>query len=202
MLSELDDPQRKDKVIAALEVKLALAKGEQPKLKSYQSLLNWYDCQLAIKVMNAVPRTLYCKLSARQTKLIDDHSAAFGIPISSGSEINLFKVIQWFHSFVQKWGPKLTEKKLAEDRKEELANRKLELELRHLDRKMVAFEIEIRKREGTAVPIEEVKKAFDWLSAEWRKFGERMGKRYGPDAQRQLNEFLSRLENDNRNGIR
>lgn len=199
-MSEIDAPENQEKVIAALEVKLALARGHEPKIKNYGRLLSWYDQQSAWKVMEACPKAFYCKLSARQTKLIDDHAAAFGLPITSGS-VNLPRVIQWFHTYLAKWGPQIAKKRLSEDRLSELAERKMEAELEQINKKLISLSIDIQRKEGTAVAIEEVRAAFAWLSSEWRKFGERLGKRFGADAQRLLNEFLERIESDNRSSL-
>lgn len=197
MLSEI--PSHPEKAIRALEVKLALAKGEKPTEVDYKRLVEWYDHQLAIGLMSQMPRKIYCKLSARQTSVITNQADTFGVPISTGTTVDLFRVVQWFHNYVSEWGPKIRSGKLDKDRLSELAEKKIEAEIEAINMKLVALQLDTDKKRGAAVPIAEVRAAFTWLSTEWRKFGERLGKKFGPDSQRVLNEFLERLEVDARN---
>lgn len=197
MLSEI--PSHPEKAIRALEAKLALAKGLKPAEPEYKRLVEWYDHQTAIGLMSTMPRALYCKLSARQTTVITNQSDTFGIPISTGTTVDLFRVVQWFHNFVSEWGPKIRSGKIERDRLGELAEKKLEAEIEAINLKLVAIQLDTDKKRGAAVPVAEVRTAFTWLSTEWRKFGERLGKKFGPDSQRFLNEFLERLEVDAKN---
>lgn len=197
MLSEL--PNQPEKVILALEIKLALAKGEKPSQPDYKRIVEWYDHQLAIGLMSKLPRKIYCKLSARQNTVITNQSDTFGIPISTGSTVDLFRVIQFFHNYLSDWGPKIRSGKIEKDRLSELAEKKLEAEIEAINMKLVALQLDTNKKRGEAVPITEVRQIFTWLSTEWRKFGERLGKKFGPDSQRLLNEFLERLEADSKN---
>lgn len=199
MLSEI--PSHPQKAIQALEVKLALAKGEKPALKHYQQLVAWYDQQSAIELLNAMPRSFYCKLSARQTQVITNQADTFGLPISPGSMINVPRVLQWFHSYVSEWGPKVRANKLERDRVSELAEKKIEAEIEAINTKLIAMQLDVEKKRGSAVPIAEVRQAFAWLAGEWRKFGERLGKKFGADSQRLLNDFLERLEIDAKNHV-
>jgi len=194
MLSEL--PNNPEKAIRSLEVKLALAKGQEPPEKNYERLVSWYDQQSSIELLNHMPRSFYCKLAARQTQVITSQADTFGIPINTGSSVNVFRVVQWFHSYVSEWGPKIRANRLEKDKLSELAEKKIEAEIEAINTKLIALQLDNEKKRGTAVPIAEVRTAFTWLSTEWRKFGERLGKKFGPDAQRLLNEFLERLEVD------
>lgn len=198
MLSEI--PSQPEKVIQALEAKLALAKGEKPKDES-KRLVEWYDHQIAIGLMSQMPRKLYCKLSARQTAVITNQADTFGIPIIQGTTVDLFRVVQWFHNFVSEWGPKIRSGKIERDRLSEFAEKKIEAEIEAINTKLIAMKLDNEKKRGAAVPITEVRTSFTWLSVEWRKFGERLGKKFGPDSQRFLNEFLERLEADAKNQI-
>lgn len=199
MLSEiLSQP---DRAILALECKLAIAKGQRPPIEGHKKLVDWYDQQIAVSVMSQMPRTLYSKLSARQSQVINSQADAFGIPISANSNVDLFRVIQWLHNFVGEWGPKIRSGKMERDRLSELAEKKIEAEIEVINNKLTALQLDNEKKRGAAVPITEVRTAFTWLSTEWRKFGERLGKKFGPDSQRFLNEFLERLEVDSKNHV-
>lgn len=199
MLSEI--PHNPEKEILALEIKLALAKGEKPSQQDYKRIVNWYDEQLAIGIMSQMPRKIYCKLSARQTAVITNQADTFGIPITTGTTVDLFRVVQWFHNFVSEWGPKIRSGKIEKDRLSELAEKKIEAEIQAIDTKLVALQLDIEKKRGLAIPVGEVHTALTWLSTEWRKFGERLGKKFGGDSQRFLNQFLERLEADLKNHV-
>lgn len=199
LLSEI--PSHPEKAIQALEVKLALAKGEEPAVRNHKQLIAWYDQQAAIELLNAMPRSFYCKMSARQTTVLTNQADTFGMPITPGSMVNVPRMLQWFHSFVSEWGPKIRANKLEKDRISELAEKKIEAEIEAINTKLIALQLDNEKKRGTAVPIAEVRQAFAWLSGEWRKFGERLGKKFGPDSQRLLNEFLERVESDAKNHI-
>jgi len=197
MLSEI--PSHPEKAILALEIKLALAKGEKPAIPDYKRIVEWYDHQLAIGLMSKLPRKIYAKLSARQYTVITNQADSFGIPISTGSTVDMFRVVQWFHNYISEWGPKIRSGKIEKDRLSELSEKKIEAEIKALNMKMVSLELDTKKKQGAAVPVSEVRDSFTWLSTEWRKFGERLGKKFGSDSQVFLNQFLERLEVDAKN---
>lgn len=194
VVSELaEQPQR---AIRALEVKLALAKGLESPEKNYKELVAWYDQQSLIELLRAMPRGFYAKVSSRQARSLDDQVATYGLPLPSGSPVNVPRVLDWFHNFLSKHGPKLKQIAESKDRIGELTEKKMQTEIATLESKLVSLQIDIEKKQGSAVPISEVQYAFSWLAGEWRKFGERLGKKFGADSQRFLNEFLERIERD------
>lgn len=194
MESELHE--HKERAIQALEVKLALMRGLPPPIQNYKVLLAWFDEQTAIDVLNNCRRGFYSKLTLRQSRSLDDQVATYNVPIPGGAPISIPRVLQWFHDWLAKNGPKLKTIADARDRRAILEERKLEQEVKMIGAKMIDIEISIATKQGTAVAIKEVRTAFTWLSSEWRKFGERLGSKFGADSQRFLNEFLERIERD------
>lgn len=185
-----------DRVIEALEVKLAIARGQSALSEKHKPLLKWYEKQCAVEYMNAVPRGVYNHMAGRNYKAIEDQVSTVGIPIRAGSDVNLFEVVGWFHTFVGKWGNKIRTGKLEQDRASELSAKKLESEIEKINMQMEAMRIDLDKKRGDSVPIVEIKKSLSWLSNEWRKFGERLGKRFGAESQRMLNDFLEDIEKE------
>lgn len=196
MQSELDDPNFKKQVIAALEVKLALARGLEPPVKQFKRLVQWHDEQTAISLLNNCPIGFYVKLCNRNHRALQDQNATYGTPVPTGAPINIPKLLAWFHNFLATHGPKLKAIADSKDRKAALEEQKLEQEVALIRSRMVDLEISIQKKQGNVVPIEEVRHAFSWLAGEIRKFGERLGAKFGSDSQRFLNEFLERVEQD------
>jgi hypothetical protein len=196
MQSELDDPNFKNQVIAALETKLALARGLEPPVKQYKRLVQWHDEQTAISLLNNCPVGFYVKLCNRQHRSLQDQHATYSVPVPTGAPINIPKLLAWFHNFLATHGPKLKAIAEGKDRKAALEERKLESEIAVLNARMVDIEISVSKKQGNVVPVEEVRHAFSWLASEIRKFGERLGAKFGADSQRFLNEFLERVEQD------
>lgn len=191
-----DEEESKAKAILALEVKLALLRGEEPPVKNYGRLLDMYDEQIALGVLKSCRKTFYTKISKRQNRSLEDQAATYDLPIPAGERVNVPSVLTWFHDWLATNGPKLKKMADAKDRKAALEEQKLEQEVALIRSKMVDMEISIQKKLGTAVPIEEVRSALTWLSTEWRKFGERLGSKFGADSQRFLNEFLERIEEE------
>lgn len=194
MESELD--QHKDRAILALEVKLALLRGDAPPTKDYKKLLEWFDEQTALAVLANCRRGFYVRLSGRQERSLDDQVAMYNLPVVARAPVNIPYVLKWFHDFLAKHGPKLKKLDESRDRKAELEERKLEQEVAIISAKLVDLEMSIAEKQGSAVSIKEVRNAFTWLATELRKFGERLGSKFGADSQRFLNEFLERIEGD------
>jgi hypothetical protein len=53
---------------------------------------------------------------------------------------------------------------------------------------------DVESRQAETISIAEVRKVLSWLAGELRKLGERLGKRFGPEAQIAMNESLIRIE--------
>lgn len=188
-----DADELKSREIFALEAKLAIARGE-PVTKEARAAANLYDRDLVESALKAFPRTRYSLLSGKQMKQLNDIEATYKIPVGAGSDVNLIEIIRWFHDFLARNGAKLSKLKEADDKL--LANReeKSILEIRQMQAQIAKIEADVERKRASAISVEEVRRSLAWLSAELRKLGERLGKRFGVDAQLALNETLERIE--------
>lgn len=191
MATDAEDAKQRE--ILALEAKLAIARG-QGVTAEHRKLADRYDRDLIEAALVAFPRTRYSLLAGKQLKQLNDIEAQYGVPVGSGADVNLIEVLKWFHTFLAKNGAKLTKMKEADERTLQARDEMSALQIRQMQAQIAKIEADVERKRASAISVEEVRKSLAWLSAELRKLGERLGKRFGIDAQLALNETLERIE--------
>lgn len=140
-----------------------------------------------------IPRTAYARISGKQIKSLNDLHIAYGLPVKPGENVDLEKVIRWFHDFLSEWGPKIKRKQLANEESAQRADRKEQLELAQLELRLKSLAADLEKKTKNSIPLDEIDKVFSWYESELRRLGERLGKRFGADAQTLFNTNLDRM---------
>lgn len=172
--------------IAALEAKIALLKGEEPR-GTWRRDVEWYDQQAFRQYAAAIPRTTYATMAAKQLKLLQDQAEKYGMPVEAGESVNLELVLRWFHQYVADNGPRIAARS-------EIAEQKEKLELEQLEAKINNLRAEFERKAGTSISADEMDRIFAWWEGEIRKLGERLGKRFGRESQELLNATLDRMQ--------
>ena len=179
--------------IFALEAKLSIARGDKI-APEQRKAADRYDRELIDSYLTACPRGQYSTLVGKQIKQLGDIHATYGVPIEAGDDVNLIDVLRWFHEWLAKWGPRVKKNQLADEDAIAADREREKLELRRMQAQIAKIEADVERRRAESISIEEVRKTLAWLSAELRKLGERLGKRFGEDAQVAMNETLLRIE--------
>lgn len=180
-----------DRRIRALEGKIALLKG-QPIHNRVKADINWYDEQ-ELKRCLVIQRPIYCNLVNKQTTAVGNLAKTHGVPLG-GEVVDIQEVLVWFHGYISKWGRTCNGRGDGPDeQKEDLARRKEALDLQTLEIKFKLLEADFQKKAGNAIAADEVDRLFAWFEGELRKLGERLGKRFGADAQELFNNTLDRI---------
>lgn len=126
----------------------------------------------------SIPQKHWAKMSGRQPKVINEQAKRYGIPFD-GAEVDLPAVVMAFHDFLADNAQTLA----AAEEKQDTRDRSLEIKMR---RELLKLE----KEEGTVVPREEVRQLLGHLAMILRQAGEALGRQYGADAQRVIEEAL------------
>lgn len=181
--------------VAALTAKLKQAKGGDL-TKSEISLVKKYDEIVAESnredALLNLPKGIYCKLSGRQQKVVDEQAVRYGIAID-GSKIDLYQVLKKFHDILAEWGPTINELQGAEG---SLRTEKLRREIELLERRSKSIELDIKNKQDEFIDRNTLRVRMEWLANKLRTVSERLGKRFGAEAQVLLNHALSQIEEE------
>jgi uncharacterized protein (DUF2267 family) len=185
-----DDKQQQ---IFALTAKIELLRGQVVTPEQKQAARE-YDRQLIDAYLHAIPRTQYMAISGKQIKSLNDIATTYGAPMAAGDDVDLVLVIRWFHEWLSTWGPRIKKQQMADEATLESDREREKLELRRMQAQIAKIESDVERRRSETISIEEIRKILSWLAGELRKLGERLGKRFGADAQIAMNEALARIE--------
>jgi hypothetical protein len=181
--------------VAALEAKLKQAKG-QVLTASETSLARRYDEAIAIEVRDDfllnLPKGIYCKLAGRHQRVVDDQAVRYEMPID-GPKIDLFQVLKKFHDILGEWGPTIRELQGEEG---SLRTEKLRKEIELLERRSKSIELDIKNKQNEFIDRATLRIRMDWFSNKLRSFSEKLGRRFGGDAQVLFNTLLTQIEED------
>lgn len=182
----------KERAIRAHEASIARLKGEKLPTGGASDIA-WLDKEIGTRFLKSCPRSFYAELVGKQLKSLNDQSATYGIPTKAGEDVNIIEVLKWFDGFLNEWGRRIKQKLLDDENKSQRAEKKEQLELQQLELKLRGLAADLEKKAGAAIPIEEVERNFAWFEGELRRLGERLGKRFGSDAQKLFNSTLDRM---------
>lgn len=181
--------------VAALEAKLKQAKG-LILTTSEEALVRKYDIQVAEDVRDDLllnlPKGVYCRLAGRHQRVIDDQAVRYDMPID-GPKIDLYQVLKKFHDILGEWGPTIRELQGEEG---SLRTEKLRKEIELLERRSKAIELEIKSKQNEFIDRATLRIRMEWLANKLRGFSERLGKRFGGDAQVLFNTLLTQIEQE------
>lgn len=188
-------PKQSIDTVAALEAKLKQAKGFSIS-KTEESLIRRYDEQIAIEIRDDflinLPKGIYCKLSGRQQKVVDEQAVRYDIAID-GAKIDLYSVLKRFHDILAEWGPTIRE---LEGEEGSLRTEKLRKEIELLERKSKSLDLDIKNKQDEFIDRGTLRVRMEWLANKLRTVSERLGKRFGGDAQLLLNHALKQIEEE------
>jgi hypothetical protein len=153
-----------------------------------------HDQQIIESFLHACPRTKYAAISGKQLKTLNENHSLYGLPVAAGEDIDIVEVIQWFHDYLSTWGSKIKKHQLMDEESQAAEREREKLELRRISAQINKIENDVERRQAETISIAEVRKVLSWLAGELRKLGERLGKRFGPEAQIAMNESLIRIE--------
>lgn len=181
--------------VVALEVKLKQAKGVEL-TKAEESIVKAYDEQVVLSVRDDLllnlPKGVYCKLASRHQRVVDDQAVRYQLPIDS-AKIDLYQAVRRFHDLLAEWGPAIKELQGAEGL---LRTEKLRKECELLDKKNKSMDLDNKRKEDEFISRDALRNRMDWLANKLRTVSERLGKRFGSEAQVLLNHSIKQIEDD------
>jgi hypothetical protein len=182
--------QDDDRRIRALQGRIALLEGRAITDQTRREI-DWLDAEDLDRGIRNFPRAKYASIVQKQTTALTNLGKTHGVPLES-TPLNLAEILHWFHGYIAKYGRRCNGRaEVAED--DELDNRKKRLDLETLEIKFKMLQSDLEKKTGNAVSADEVERLFVWFEGELRKLGERLGKRFGADAQNLFNSTLDRI---------
>lgn len=189
--------------IAALKLKIKKLEGRKLAVGEIQEL-KLYEEFLFNSMLEGCPRSVYTEIAGKTNKALEDLRIQYGLPIAKGKPVNVVEVIRWFHDYLKKWGRFNQQKESSETIAEDHKTRKAELDLQQSELKIKQMTADLERKIGNTISLDEVNTLFAWYESEFRKLGERLGKRFGSEAQTLFNDTLVRmskhLENETQHG--
>ncbi len=166
--------------------------------RNQQRDLDWFKKQLAATAVEefcrAVPKGVYCELSGRQHKLVDDAAELYGLPIGDAS-IDLKAALTALHDFIASHARLLAARASAGE--QELREERLRLECANLE---IRNEVDAMRRDQAKrdlIRVEELAAGLSQLSAVLRQYARRFNridKKVGAEFEKMLDRVADMVE--------
>jgi hypothetical protein len=164
-----------------------LSAREQAALKKHEKQR---EEQLRRKYYASIPQKHWREMSGRQTKVLNEQAALYGIPFG-GPTINLPAVVRALHDFLAKNAQKLA----RDDDPMMQGSLSPALEEYRGERTKLA-RLERLEREGQLVPRDQARAALGRIAAILREAGHALERQFGPAALEILSEALDEAERE------
>jgi hypothetical protein len=136
-----------------------------------------------------IPQKHWREMSGRQTKVLNEQAAAYGIPFG-GPVINLYEVARALHDFLAKYGPRML--RLEDDMMgSDVSSPALE---RYREERAALAKLDRLEREGALMPKDEARDALTRIASTIRDAGDILQRQYGAGALEILIEALDDAE--------
>lgn len=129
----------------------------------------------------SVPHGEYCDLAGRQSKLVYDQVEKFKVPCDE-KDVDLAVVLKWFHDFLRDRGK---ETPAGEESAPDAIKRR-QIALAEM------AEMDVERARGKWMLREQVHDSLGIYGRIVKNAGEELQRRYGPDAQAILDEYIQR----------
>jgi hypothetical protein len=179
---------KEDRTESAILAALAEHRGEKLTRKQTSDLKWWRKAQTQAAVeatLASLPKKLYCELSDRQVKVINEQAARYELPIG-GPTVDMYDAVRAFHDFLAD-----NADLLGDD--DDLRKEKLRKEINVLERKARMLDYDIKKQKSQFIDRSELRRRLTWLAGRLKTLGETLGKVGGQDVQNAMNDFLEEL---------
>jgi hypothetical protein len=182
-------------------VRSAIAKQQRGQRLRKQELAAWKrfesaeDERRGRRFLSALPKTIYCQISGRQTKILHDQADLYGLPLR-GATIDVAAVLTWLHDFLAKHKhdlAPLVKGDVGGDRPAGLRDQLLAEQVDLYRRKNTLLEEQITLVQSRSYPHEEIHAVHERMATILRAAGEQLGRQFGDDAADVLNVALENV---------
>lgn len=179
-------------VAAALEKRRA---GQTPTRAEARALARFQreaQAQQRRDALAACPKKLYCELSGRQVKVLNEQAARYGIPCGSAT-VDLGAVVRWLHDFLARNKTLLSgasEDPLLAGASQQLKDDYVRAQVAEKREKARLAQLDRLEREGRLLDAAAVHRLTSQLATILRAKSEALQRLYGPGAVKILNEGL------------
>jgi hypothetical protein len=173
----------------AKQAVLKRQKGEQPTREELAALRRFEEAreeERRWEYYRGIPQKHWREMSGRQTKVLNEQAARYGIPFG-GATINLPAVVRALHDFLARNARRLA----APDNEDPDLAGGTSINLERLRREKAELaRMDREEREGLLLPRAPVHDAHQQMAMILRRCGETLQRLHGPDAARVLTEGL------------
>ncbi len=138
----------------------------------------------------AIPQKHWREMSGRQTKVLKEQATLYGIPFG-GATVNLPDVVRALHDFLA-----ANARKLSSDddlMSSDVSSPALE---RYREARAALARLDLLERKGVIVRRDRVRESLARIAAVMRTAAERIGRKFGPEAEQAILEMFADCERD------
>lgn len=152
--------------------------------------------EILTEVLTKFPKRLYGTLAGLQQKSLDDQALQFNLPLR-GATIDLGDLLHSFHDLLSQHANKFSS---DIDDRNALECEKLRAQIAQMEHRTQLLQLDLAREKSDTIQRADIRHRLKWLSDQLRQFGDGLGKRFGADAQKSLNNLLDKLEREIRDG--
>jgi hypothetical protein len=190
--ASVDAGSRVDKDLAARAYR-KLLDGGQPTREERAALRRFEkakDEKLRWQHYESIPQKHWRRMSGRQTKVLQEQAARYGIPFG-GASVNLPAVVRALHDFLAD-----NAQKLAREDDVLLQGASSPALEEYREERTKLARLERRQREGSLIPRDEAREALGRIAAVLRGAGDELQRQFGAEALAILDEALQDAERE------
>ncbi len=164
--------------------------GQNPTAAELSALRRWERAEEEKRrwqIYESIPQKHWREMSGRQTKVINEQAARYGIPFG-GRVINLPEVVRSLHEFLAKNAHRLAS---GDDQS---AGRDNPATIRYRTAAADLLELDLAERKKTLLPRSEVREMLALVANILRGAGDTLQRGFGPEAHAVLEEALDDAE--------
>ena len=180
--------QDKELAISALQKKKRGEKITRVEKSALNKVERDREERLRFEFYKTIPKRHYQQMSGRPAMVLNRQCDNYGIPLR-GNEVDLSEVLKWFHDFFADNANQIS--RIIGSSEEELKGKALKEHEQAL-----ALQRKRLKDEEVLLPREDVHQNLIHLAGIIRRAGERLGKRFGENAQKILIDALVEFERE------
>lgn len=192
--TDTDADQRR--VVRALKARIKALEGERVSVQDDKDI-SWLakrDRQEALDhLIHNFPKGVYCTLSSRQQKVIDEQAIRYQLPLRSET-IDLGKLFTAFHDFLSANYKRFGEQ--ASNDRDDLELEKLRVQIAQMQHRTELLKLDYAQASANTIHRHEVRERLQWLATQLRGFGQYLQRTFGDAAVRALNETIDKIERE------
>lgn len=186
------------RMVRALKARIKALEGEHVTRQDDKDIawLAKIDRQATLEqLIHNFPKGVYCTLSSRQQKVIDEQAIRYQLPLR-GETLDLGQVLTAFHDFLSSNAKRLGDSTSGGNDRDSLELEKLRVQISQMQHRTELIKLDFAQASANTIHRHEVRERLQWLATQLRGFGQYLQRTFGDAAVKALNETLDKIERE------